>query len=165
MIGCRKRRRLKRSIGLHVECCNDGITSKSAMSCRANMSPNFLQILILLFIVSSFLFALSMEPRSLLSCLGGCSLLMRTLRRRCLPSCLWSPRVYGCHSVMCHRTRSYSSLDTLTLNNLLPIHLLSEAPHLFYRTYMHICTAMTFSYVYMPLPSLSVLTSWKNTGA
>lgn len=124
------------------------------LSCRANMSPNFLQILILLFIVSSFLVAISTEPRSLLSCLRGCSLLVWTLRRRCLPSCLQSPRVYGCHSVMCHRTRSYSSLDTVTLNNLLPIHLLSEAPHQFYRTYMHICTAMTFSCVYITALSI-----------
>lgn len=39
---------------------------------------------------------------------------------RCLPSCLWSPRVYGYHLVMCHLTHR-CTLNTGALDNLLSI--------------------------------------------
>lgn len=79
--------------------CGFSLIAKRACIVTKN-SLNLLPILILSVIVSWP--CVGVECLAVHCCVVEDAAYSLTPRRRCLPSCLWSPRVYSRHSVMCH---------------------------------------------------------------
>lgn len=67
---------------------------------QAKISLNFLPVLILSVVVRQP--CVGVECLAVHCCVVEDAAYSLTPRRRCLPSCMWSPRIYSHHSVMCH---------------------------------------------------------------